>query len=133
VPTRILAPEETIATKVYIANRDRFDGADILHMIGALKGELDWQRIVDLLRGDEEIVLWHLILFSFAYPMHREWLPQELMRRAFERMQATPSLEASLFRGAVLDPASFRVDLVERGYRDAGAQPPVVDPEGRPL
>ena len=134
VPTRILAPEETIATKVYIANRDRFDGADILHIIRALQGEVDWQRLIDLLDGDEEIVFWHLILFSFAYPMHREWLPRELMRRAFERLQTAPALfGARAFRGMVLDPASFRVDVAEWGYRDAGAQPPILDLEGRPL
>jgi hypothetical protein len=134
VPVRILRPEEIIATKVYIANRDRFDGADILHLIRALQGEVDWQRLVDLLEGDEEIVLWHLVLFAFAYPMHREWLPRELMRRAFERVQSTPALfGARAFRGGVLDPVSFRVDVAEWGYRDSGAAPPLLDREGRPL
>ena len=90
VPTRLLRPEEIIATKVYIANRDRFDGADILHMIRAVQGEVDWQRVVDLLEGDEEIVFWHLVLFAFTYPMHREWLPRELMQRAFERVGNPP-------------------------------------------
>lgn len=134
VPTRILRPEEVIATKVYVANRDRFDGADILHLIRALQGEVDWQRVVDLLQGDEEIVLWHLVLFAFAYPMHREWLPRELMQRAFEAVQSPPALlGARAFRGALLDPVSFRVDLRELGYRDAGAAPPLLDREGRPL
>ncbi len=134
VPTRILRPEEIIATKVYIANRDRFDGADILHLIRALQGEVDWQRLVDLVEGDEEIVLWHLVLFAFVYPMHREWLPQALMQRAFERVQSTPALfGARAFRGAVLDPVSFRIDVGEWGYRDAGAAPPLLDREGRPL
>ena len=134
VPTRILRPEEIIATKVYIANRDRFDGADILHLIRALQGELDWQRLVDLLEGDEEVVLWHLVLFAFVYPMHREWLPRELMRGAFERIQSMPALFGErTFRGAVLDPVSFRVDVSEWGYRDAGATPPLLDREGRPL
>ena len=134
VPTRILGPEETIATKIYIANRDRFDGADILHIVRALQGEVDWQRIIDLLDGDEEIVLWHLVLFAFSYPMHREWLPRELMRRAFEHLQAAPAqLSERAFRGMVLDPTSFRVDVAEWGYRDSGAQPPILDLEGRPL
>jgi hypothetical protein len=134
VPTRILRPEEIIATKAYIANRDRFDGADILHLIRAVQGEVDWGRLIDLLEGDEEVVLWHLVLFAFVYPMHREWLPRELMRKAFERVQAPPSdLEARTFRGIVLDPVSFRVDVDEWGYRDAGAAPPILDREGRPL
>ena len=131
VPTRMLGPEETIATKAYIANRDRFDGADILHIIRALQGEVDWQRLIDLLEGDEEILLWHLVLFAFAYPMHRDWLPRALMERAFERVQAPPApFEARAFRGAVLDPASFAVDVTEWGYRDAGAHPPLLDRDG---
>ena len=134
VPTRILRPEEIVATKAYVANRDRFDGADILHLVRALQGEVDWQRIVDLLEGDEEVVLWHLVLFALVYPMHREWLPKELMRRAFERIQSMPALvDARTFRGAVIDPVSFRVDVSEWGYRDAGASPPLLDRDGRPL
>jgi hypothetical protein len=134
VPTRLLRPEEIIATKAYIANRDRFDGADILHMIRAVQGEVDWQRVVDLLEGDEEIVLWHLVLFAFAYPMHREWLPRELMRRAFEHVGTSPEeLDARAFRGMVLDPVSFRVDVTESGYRDAGAAAPILGRDGRPL
>jgi hypothetical protein len=134
VPTRVLRPEEIIATKVYIANRDRFDGADILHIVRALQGEVDWRRVVDLLEGDEEIVLWHLVLFAYAYPMHREWLPRELMQRAFERVGGPPEgLDARTFRGTVLDPVSFRVDVSELGYRDAGATPPILGGDGRPL
>ena len=134
VSSRILGPEEIIATKVYIANRDRFDGADILHLVRGLQGEVDWRRLIDLLEGDEEIVLWHLVLFALTYPMHREWLPRELMRRAFERLQSAPSLlEDRAFRGTVLDPVSFRVDVSEWGYRDGGAAPPILDREGRPL
>jgi hypothetical protein len=134
VPTHLLAPEETIATKAYIANRDRFDGADVLHIIRALQGELDWQRLTDLLEGDEEILFWHLVLFAFAYPMHRDWLPQALMERAFERVRSTPALlGARAFKGTVLDPESFSVDVAEWGYRDAGSRPPILDRSGRPL
>jgi len=133
-PTRILRPEEIIATKAYIANRDRYDGADILHMIRALQGEVDWERLVELLEGDEEIVLWHLVLFAHVYPMHREWLPAELMRRAFERLLSPPAgLDDRVFRGVVLDPVAFRVDVSDWGYRDAGATPPLLDREGNLL
>ncbi len=134
VPTRLLGPEETIATKVYIANRDRFDGADILHIIRALQGEVDWQRVVDLIDGDEEVLLWHLVLFAFVYPMHRDWLPRDLMERALERLRTMPDrLDERAFRGLVLDPVSFRLDVDTWGYRDAGALPPILDLEGRPL
>jgi hypothetical protein len=66
--------------------------------------------------------------------MHRDWLPRELMERAFERVQTMPGrLDERAFRGLVLDPVSFRVDIDTWGYRDAGAQPPILDLKGRPL
>jgi hypothetical protein len=134
VPTRLLAPEEVIASKAYIGNRDRFDGADILHIIRSLQGDVDWSRLVELLRGDEEIVLWHLVLFAFVYPSQREWLPKALMERAFARVVSTPHLRpASAFRGLVIDPLSFEVDLDKWGYRDGRPPRPVLDDEGDPV
>jgi hypothetical protein len=134
VPTRLLAPEEVIASKAYIGNRDRFDGADILHIIRSLHGDLDWARLVERLRGDEEILLWHLLLFAFVYPAQREWLPRSLMDRAFERLRTTPRLRpANAFRGLVIDPVSFSVDLEKWGYRAGRPRDPVLDDEGDPL
>jgi hypothetical protein len=131
VSTSLLGPEEMIATKAYIANRDRFDGADVVHLVRALQGEVDWHRLIGLLDGDEEVVLWHLVLFAFVYPMHREWLPKELMRRALEHVQSAPAgLRERTFRGMVLDPVSFRADVDEWGYRDGGAAPPLLGRDG---
>ena len=54
----MLAAEELIASKLFIARRERFDGADIAHVIYGTKGDLDWQRILrmagehwEMLRG----------------------------------------------------------------------------------
>lgn len=33
VTTQVLAPEELVASKIFIARRERFDGADIAHII----------------------------------------------------------------------------------------------------
>src|SRR5439155_446590 len=35
LPTRILAPEELLASKLFVVRRERFDGADIAHIIYA--------------------------------------------------------------------------------------------------
>ena len=135
VPTCLLAPEEVIASKVYVAARDRFDGADIVHLIRAVQGHIDWQRVIDLLGGDEEIVLWHLLLFQFVYPGHVDYLPTGLMRRAFRRLEdewRAPSRWRA-FRGMLLDSVSFAVDCEKMGYEDTRDRAPLIDAEGTPV
>src|SRR5579872_4508920 len=46
VSTRILAPEELILSKLFVTRRERFDGADIAHVIYSIGNKLDWERIV---------------------------------------------------------------------------------------
>lgn len=131
VPTRLLGPEELIASKAYIASRDRFDGADIIHVILSLQGRVDWEHLVGLLGGDEEIVLWHLLLFQFVYPGHRDWLPHDLMRRAFDRARSSDAAAGDErgFRGMLLDSRSFETDA-SRGYRDARRRRPLLASDG---
>jgi hypothetical protein len=142
VPAGLLAVEELIVMKVYLAARERFDGADIVHLILAARGELDWRRIVDLLRGDDEIVFWHLVLFQIVYPGHASYLPTELMEVALRRLRAvwpppeegrphevSPELEHR-FRGLLLDSRAFAVDVDKWGYADDREQTPLVDEQG---
>ena len=42
VKTRVLAPEELLASKVFVTRRERFDGADIAHIILGTRGKLEW-------------------------------------------------------------------------------------------
>ncbi len=140
VPTCLLGPEELIATKVYVAARDRFDGADIVHIVRSQEGRIDWRRVVDLLGGDEEIVLWHLLLFHYVYPELGDELPTDLLRDLFRRAlegRARPpagrTRRAPRFRGTLLDPASFGVDRELWGYEDPLAREPLIDAEGEAL
>jgi hypothetical protein len=48
VTTRVLAPEELVASKVFVARRERFDGADIAHVIYGTYRSFDFQRALEL-------------------------------------------------------------------------------------
>ena len=135
VPTRMLGLEEIIATKVYLAARDRFDGADIVHLIRAAAGRVDWRRIIDLLHGDEEILLWHLVLFQIVYPGLVDYLPTDLMQRSFDQLKASWSSPADRrrFRGTLLDPEVFAVDVLDWGHEDNRERMPLVDHDGAAL
>ena len=133
VSTHLIGIEELIASKVFVAERYRFDGADVLHLIQGSRGQVDWQRVLKLLGRNYELLLWHLILFDYVYPGQSEALPQELMRELFERAQRRwhlGSANAKAFRGTLLDPFSFAVDIEDWGYEDRRELDPLVDDEG---
>jgi predicted nucleotidyltransferase len=135
VRTRLIPLEELIVSKVYIAERYRFDGADVVHLIRAARGKLDWERMLVLLGDNRELLLWHLVLFDFVYPGHPDYLPQELVLRLVEearqRWSRPPAPQA--FRGTLLDPFSFGADIHDWGYEDRRALQPLVDARGDPV
>ena len=47
VIVRLSPAEEMIWSKAFIMERERYDGADISHLIRACQGRLDWQRVSD--------------------------------------------------------------------------------------
>ncbi len=136
VPAYLIPIEEMIASAMYIAGRNRFDGPEVVHLIHSAKGQLDWQRILDRLPENRELLLWHLILFDFVYPGHSDYLPQELMVQLFEEAKKRwnkPDKNRKAFRGTLLDPFSYTVDVEDWGYEDRRNNKPLVDKQGNLL
>jgi hypothetical protein len=133
VLTRLIPVEEMIAFSAFLAVRTRFDGAEILHLIQRTQGKLDWQRILNRLGNNRQILLWHLILFDFVYPGHSDYLPQDIMIDLFDEMRSEwqkAEHPKMAFRGSALDPFSFRVDIEDWGYEDRRNLRPLVDETG---
>jgi hypothetical protein len=115
VKTRVLAPEELLASKLFVVRRERFDGADIAHIIYASQGRLDWRRILDLVGEHWEMLLWALILFRYVYPAKSAYVPQFLWRdllKRFAKEVDSPDTTAR-FRGSLVDENMFAIDLKE--------------------
>lgn len=122
VPTRVIALEDLIVSKVFIAKRDRFDGADVAHLIRCAAGRIDWDLV---LRGmgpeHRTLLLWHLVLFDYVYPGHADHLPHDLMRALFEeraRSWENRRARPNAFRGSLLDERAFAIDVEDWGYED---------------
>jgi hypothetical protein len=122
----LLAPaEEMIWQKVYIMERERFDGADVAHLIRARGPDLDWDRLRSLIGANWRVLLAHLVLFGFIYPGERDKVPdavlQDLLGRlAREQPDAEPE---TLCRGTLLSRSQYVVDVDEWGYGDARLAP----------
>ena len=120
VPARVLAAEELIASKIFVTRRERFDGADVAHVIYATRDLLDWKRVFHLVGDHYEMLLWSLIFFRYVYPRHAHevprWVWHELMDR-FERDLINPKIDAP-FRGSLIDENMFAIDVKEWGLEN---------------
>jgi Nucleotidyl transferase of unknown function (DUF2204) len=118
VATRVLAPEELVASKLFVNKRERFDGADIAHVIYGSYGSFDWDREMELVGEHWEMLLWALIFFHYVYPAQAHYVPdtiwKELLRRfQFVLRQRDPKAR---FRGTLVDERMFAIDIDEWGF-----------------
>ncbi len=117
VEVRVLAPEELIASKLFVTRRERFDGADLAHIIFGTRGRLDWDRLLSLVGEHWEMLLWALLLFHYVYPTHAAYVPRSLWDDLLGRFLETldhPNRRAR-FRGSLIDPNMFAIDVNEWG------------------
>jgi hypothetical protein len=120
VPSRVLAPEELIASKLFVNFRERFDGADVVHIIFGTRGRLDWDRLRHLVAEHWEILLWELVLFHYVYPSKAHYIPRELWDDLFSRLRNDldcPDKRAP-FRGSLMDEKMFAIDVHEWGMEN---------------
>src|SRR5882672_8833655 len=120
VRSRVLAPEELLASKLFVVRRERFDGADIAHILFATHGKLDWNRILELVGEHWELLLWALVLFRYVYPAHSNYVPQFLWQDLLGRFSEQVELPntGGGFRGGLIDDATFAIDVEEWGFED---------------
>lgn len=120
IQCRVLGAEEIIASKIFVSRRERFDLADVVHLIRALGNRLDWKRLQYLMSGHEELLLWSLVFFAYVYPAHVDLIPRELWNTLLKGLKSHldhPSADAP-FRGTLIDPNMFAIDVEEWGERD---------------
>ena len=113
-------PEEMIWMKAYIMERERFDGADVAHLIHSCAERLDWAHLLRRFGSHWRVLLSHLVLFGFIYPSERNRVPESLMsdllQRAQEELSASPG--ERVCRGTLISRAQYLPDVTDGGYRD---------------
>ena len=118
---KLCAPEEMIWMKAYIMERERFDGADIVHILRSCADKLDWPHLVRRFGPDWRALLSHLVLFGYVYPGEREKIPATVMDDLIARLRneaRTPGPDR-VCRGTLLSRKQYLVDIRQRGFRDA--------------
>jgi hypothetical protein len=106
-----------VASKLFVAKRERFDGADIAHVIYGTYKAFDWKRELELVGENWEILFWSLVLFRYVYPAQTHYVPAEVWRELLEKFQKAVATRDSKarFRGSLVDENMFAIDLNEWG------------------
>jgi hypothetical protein len=119
-PCKVLSAEEMIASKMFVTRRERFDGADTAHLLRASAAILDWDRLLKLTEPHWQMLYWHLVLFAYIYPANVSDVPAGIWRNLTERFNQSVAAPNSTkqFRGTLIDPRMFAIDVNEWGERD---------------
>jgi len=125
LPVKVMGPEDIIWMKAFIQERERFDGADIAHMIQSCAESIDWAYLRTRFGADWRVLLSFLVLFGYIYPSERQRVPAHLtheLTRLLAHEQIVP-FHDRICRGTFLSRAQFLPDVNERGYNDARLEP----------
>jgi hypothetical protein len=118
----LIPAEEMIWSKGLILERERFDGADVAHIIRAMGARLDWARLVERYGKYWRVLYAHIVLFGFIYPSDREKVPaslvEELTRRVEEETRAGNDRDRVCY-GTIISRQQYLKDISEWGYEDA--------------
>ena len=125
-PVWVCPVEEIIWSKSFVMERERFDGADIAHLIRARATLLDWPRLCQRFGPHWRLLLAHLLLFGYIYPSERANVPPQLMRELYDRFwheAESPTPTDRMCQGTLLSREQYLVDMRQWGYADARLRP----------
>lgn len=120
---QVCAAEDIIWSKAFIMERERYDGADILHLLHARAGSLDWTHLRRRFGPHWRVLLSHLVLFGFVYPDRRDAIPAGLVDELCALLRDDGAPPQNLCRGTLISRAQYLVDVERWGYRDARLLP----------
>jgi hypothetical protein len=123
----LLCPaEELIWQKSFIMERERYDGADVNHLLRACGPALNWERLLRRFGPLWPLLLSHLVVFSFVYPAERERIPARVVDMLLERWRNDRSRGADaekVCQGTLLSRMQYLSDTEHWGYQDARLEP----------
>jgi hypothetical protein len=127
VPVRIANLEDSLVSKAFIMERERYDGADIAHLVQANAEQLDWAGLLERFGAHWRVLLVHLTLFGYIYPgeQHRvpRWLMETLLGRLTAELRQPPAVDVHVCAGTLLSRSQYLHDVEQLGFVDGRLTP----------
>jgi hypothetical protein len=129
VPVLLCPVEEQVWSKAFIMERERFDGADVIHLLHARAEQLDWARLLSRFGAYWRVLLSHLVLLEFVYP-NENVVPRAVLATLARRLtDEEPERELlpaeKVCYGTILSRTQYHIDVGHWGYQDMRLLPPV--------
>jgi hypothetical protein len=127
VPVRLANVEDSFLSKAFIMERERYDGADIAHLLQANAEQIDWTALLERFGPNWRILLAHLTLFGYVYPGERDRIPRWVMEKLMGRLAAEvgqpPAQDPHVCAGTLLSREQYLHDVERLGYVDGRLTP----------
>jgi hypothetical protein len=127
VPVSISNIEDGLLSKAFIMERERYDGADIAHLLQANAEQIDWGRLLDRFGPHWRVLMAHLTLFGFIYPGERnripQWVMEQLIARLVSETRQMPLKDQHVCAGTLLSREQYLHDVERLGYIDGRLTP----------
>jgi hypothetical protein len=115
-----ISPEDLIWCKIYVQSRDRYDAADINHIILLRGKEIKWEQLKRHMDQHWHLLLAQFLNYQFVYPSERDnipkWLFDELLKRASEQYDLPASFD-KVCLGPIIDQYQYDVDILEGKFK----------------
>lgn len=121
---RLIPVEEMLWSKGFVLERERYDGADVAHLLLARARTLDWERLLRRYGEHWRVLYSHLVLFGFIYPGERDAIPADVMRGLGRRLDMelenpAPAIGGGrVCHGTLISREQYLSDITEWGFQD---------------
>ncbi|HEY6220857.1 MAG TPA: nucleotidyltransferase, partial [Gemmatimonadaceae bacterium] len=126
MPVKIAPVEELFWQKSFVMERERYDGADLAHILRACAEAIDWTRLIERFGDNWQLLLGHIMIFGFVFPSERHRIPRQVMDELLGRLQNQldgPANGDRVCRGTLTSRAQYLTDVGLHGYADARITP----------
>jgi len=127
MPVKIAPIEEFLWQKAFVMERERFDGADVMHLIRHRADSIDWDRLLARFDRNWPLLLTYVTFFTFVYPTERHRIPAAVFEDLIARLRAsleTPrNGDERVCQGTLVSRAQYMVDIGQYGFLDARLAP----------
>jgi hypothetical protein len=127
VPVLLANMEDGLLSKAFIMERERYDGADVAHLLQANAEHLDWAGLLERFGVHWRVLLAHLTLFGYIYPGERHRVPRWVMDKLIAQLAAEshipPAEDPHVCAGTLLSREQYLHDVEQLGYTDGRLTP----------
>ena len=125
MPVKIVPCEELMWQKAFVMERERFDGADLMHILRCRAEDVDWNRLLARFAERWPLLYTYLVFFTFVYPSEAKRLPAQVLDELAARyaaLRAEPVADR-VCQGTLVSREQYLIDVGQYGYADARLGP----------